>query len=356
MYHTMLKGLKTLQKQLLSIAEENETINVIDKSLLEQQKAQLAKRIMVVQEVLKDDKDTSLGKTVMLNELLHNSKMQENLTTELEILTTIMSLQHTKSNALLKKNKKYLEEKQTGLQRSMNILMKAREATLRIEVKKLYKAKLERLGKKEKILREIRNLLQKRYLSKLPKDKVVEELMSEMSTQKSIQKALVVAKATVQKDEKLLASSNATEPVAQSESEENVNKDKIQKSETVYEQKRAATDAHVEAAIPAAAEANKAPDQDAASSPDTASQEEPKEDVGEHNKLENEQVNPLMGEDGVEEAKFEEDKLELEGRQVRQGAATPEMVTELHTQRARLREELKAAGRSTPGFLQPGAF
>jgi hypothetical protein len=283
--------------------------------------------------------------------------MQENLTKEVEILTTIVSLEHAKSSTMLSQNKVYLEKKESSLQNELNALMKSRAITLRKEVKKLYKAKLARLEEKKTILAVIRQLLQKRYLMHLPKEQMVASLMKASSEHIELKSELNAEKAAVKKDEKILSKlkggrSAIKAPTLISDNKI-LRKDKKIAIENYETERKMTEDTASKLASAEDIAAPSTKDVGEAVHDTTRSILQSKLHDLEH-KLENgKPQHYLAGNDGDQKVRFEEEKLTQEGEIVDRGEATPKMLEQLHLERSQFRQELAQAGRNEPGFLKP---
>merc|ERR1711871_1929179 len=197
LYSAQLQGLTSLKLQLKAIRASKSPHAT---PLLAEQEAQLKKRIreMTRRAVTKDTKAT------LLQDFLHHGRMQSCLTKEVEILTTIVSLEHTMSKTMLKKNKAYLEQREQSMQREMNDLSVERANRLKEEITKMYKKKIVVLRQKESILKEVRKILQERLLRKLPKEDMLKEVARLLREKNKADQALAEEKTQLVKDEKEL--------------------------------------------------------------------------------------------------------------------------------------------------------
>jgi len=173
LYNAQLTGLTSLKLQLKAIRASKSPHAT---PMLAEQDAQLKKRILEVTRNMVRHNSTKDTKANLLQDFLHHGRMQSCLTKEVEILTTIVSLEHTMSKTMLKKNKAYLEQREQSMQKEMNNLSVERANRLKEEISKMYKKKIVVLRQKESILKEVRRLLQRRLLRKLPKKDMLKEV------------------------------------------------------------------------------------------------------------------------------------------------------------------------------------
>jgi len=201
LYSAQLQGLTSLKLQLKAIRASKSPHAT---PLLAEQEAQLKKRILEVTREMTRRADTKATKATLLEDFLHHGRMQSCLTKEVEILTTIVSLEHTMSKTMLKKNKAYLEQREQSMQREMNDLSVERANRLKEEITKMYKKKIVVLRQKESILKEVRKLLQERLLRKLPKEDMLKEVARLLREKTKADQALAEEKTQLVKDEKEL--------------------------------------------------------------------------------------------------------------------------------------------------------
>jgi len=197
LYSQMMDGFDSLRAQLADLSSQSGSN--VGKELQERLEELMQRRLSVrkASQDLSDPRhsdDLHLGLAVYV----HHGHVQECLTKEVEILTTLVTLKKTKSKSELLKSKEYLTNGQISLQRELNNLMEAKERRLRIQVKAMYKRKLQRLDRQhQKLKGEIKDL-SKRYLLHLPREQIV-HLLERTKKQH---------KATVQKLERLHAEVN----------------------------------------------------------------------------------------------------------------------------------------------------
>jgi len=143
------------------------------KEMLEKQKVDLKSRESEARET-SDNLGLQNKPLDFIAAYVHQGHMQECLTKELEILTTIVSLRKTKSTSELTKSKKYLTGLEISYQKEMNNLMLRKEKRLRKEVKLLYVGKLGRLDRDYNVLGKQTKLLKKRYMFHIKREKIVQ--------------------------------------------------------------------------------------------------------------------------------------------------------------------------------------
>lgn len=338
-YKIQLNGLNKLKTQIDYLKSLPKS-DAVPADMLATQDAELKKRIALVS-VAAYNADTSSPKEKLVDDFVHQGKTQSCLTKEVEILTTIVSLQHTESKTMLLKNKRYLEEREVSMQRAMNQLMEAKANRLRHENKRLYKRKILRLKMKDQLLEQIRALLRTRYNLNAPRAVLVKEI-SDLSRRLRSKETDVLEKTSEILKVKEESVNNSTivkgpedGPLSVEKVLEAEKMKEAEKSIETYKEQRAASEAVTNA--------------------------ESSEAAGEEEQKVQEKSEPEPSKEEVaEELKFEKDKVKTETTAVleaqKAGTATPEMINKIKQERAALRTKMKQAGKEVPQDLKSGTL
>lgn len=358
LYNAQLRGLTSLKLQLKAIKASKSPHAT---PMLAEQDAQLKKRILEVTRGMVRYNSTKDTKANLLQDFLHHGRMQSCLTKEVEILTTIVSLEHTMSRTMLKKNKQYLVKREESMQKEMNDLSVERANRLKEEITQMYKQKIVVMRQKESILKEVRRLLQRRLFRKLPKEDMLKEVDHLLRAKNKADKALLEEKVQLRKQEKKLAKAT-NQTVTKSES--------VKKALSPVQVERRKEQAQAARELKTY-ERERRKESSAMKKLTSAETKVEKEQrvVGAEKKQLKQQLRKSSVDIGVKKANrearreqkkeasaaeaFKIDKVRLETNAAKSGDVSTKQVAKVRKDRAKLRKTLRKEGKPVPADLKP---